>query len=134
MRIYIASALPNLSIAREWAVSLRGAGHEITSTWHDDASNTVESERDMHDDYKGFTAVGCMEEIRSSAALVWLHGCADGRVGAAIEVGFAFAVCDPLGHSPNIYAFSLDGQPPPSVFGTLCESVCDLSDLLARLS
>lgn len=129
MRIYIASALPNLAIAREWAVSLRGAGHEVTSTWHDDDSNTEARELSTLRIEKRTIAEVCLAQVYDSEAMLWLHGNAAGRVGAAVEVGAGLSTL-----CTTVYAFSLDGQPPPSVFGELCESVCDLADLLARLT
>lgn len=128
MKIYIASALPNLPIAREWAVSLRGAGHEVTSTWHDDAANTVERERFASVGLQGAIARDCVSQVYDAHAMLWLHGNAGGRVGAAVEVGIALSI------ESAVFAFSIDGQPPPSVFGALCVSVCDVADLLARLS
>ncbi len=129
MKIYIASALPNLPIAREWAVSLRGAGHTVTSTWHEDAGNTVEREACMSLDAADAIAQTCIAQVYDSDGLLWLHGNAGGRVGAAVEVGAALSTL-----CTGVYAFSLDGQPPPSVFGALCVPVCDVADLLGRLS
>lgn len=127
MKIYIASALPNLSTAREWAEKLRAAGHEVTSTWHDDADNTVGRELFATVREQCAIAGNCLREVVRSDVMVWLHGNAHRRVGAAVEFGYAMA------NGVRVYSHSLDGQAAPSVFGALCVPVADVDDLIARL-
>lgn len=128
MKIYIASALPNLPTAREWAEKLRATGHEVTSTWHDDAGNTVDREVAESRGWRRDTAQLCLAEVACARVLVWLHGNASGRVGAAWECGAGYAM------RLRLYSHSLDGQPAPSVFGTLCRPVADVDDMIARLA
>lgn len=129
MTIYIASALPNLATAREWADALRGAGHEVTSTWHDSAASTVERESTLSCAEQGALAELCLDQVHRAAVLVWLHGNAHGRVGAAIEVGAALS-----DRSTMVWMHSLDGSTPPSIFSALCDSVASLSELLGWLA
>lgn len=133
MRVYIASALPNLPAARAWADALRAAGHEVTSTWHESEANTVKREGSLSVDEQAEIARGCLCEVRQSQAMIWLHGNANGRVGAAVELGYAQCLAW-LDITPfTVYSHSLDGHPAPSVFGSLCEPVADVNDLIRRM-
>lgn len=115
-RVYLASALPNRDRVREVAARL-GDGVEIVSTWHarDDATVDVEAQLDRHE--RVALAEACLAEIDSATDLVWMHGHAEGRVGAAVEVGYALA------RGKRLLLLSLDGAPAPSVFGALGAAV-----------
>lgn len=127
MKIYIASALYNLMAARAWADILRADGLEVCSTWHEFDACTVEREDTLSHREQFAIAKGCLAEVAACDVLVWLHGNAKGRVGAAVEVGAA------LSQSTPVYTYSVDGTPAPSVFGALCDPVCCVHDLIARL-
>lgn len=115
-RLYLASALPNRDRVREVAAR-RGDGVEIVSTWHDRDDATVEGEAQLDRHERVALAEACLAEIDSADAVVWLHGHAEGRVGAAVEVGYALA------RGKRLLLLSLDGAQAPSVFGALGAAV-----------
>lgn len=116
-RVYLASALPNRGRATALAAQLARDGVEIVSTWHDRDDATVEREAAEDRNELAAIAEGCLAEIDSATDLVWMHGHAEGRVGAAVEVGYALA------RGKRLLLLSLDGSPAPSAFGALGAAV-----------
>jgi len=116
-RVYLASALPNRGRATALAAQLARDGVEIVSTWHDRDDATVEREAAEDRNELAAIAEGCLAEIDSATDLVWMHGHAEGRVGAAVEVGYALA------RGKHLLLLSLDGSPAPSAFGALGAAV-----------
>lgn len=116
-RVYLASALPNRGRATALAAQLARDGVEIVSTWHDRDDATVEREAAVDRNELAAIAEGCLAEIDSATDLVWMHGHAEGRVGAAVEVGYALA------RGKRLLLLSLDGSPAPSAFGALGAAV-----------
>lgn len=116
-RVYLASALPNRGRATALAAQLARDGVEIVSTWHDRDDATVEREAAVDRNELAAIAEGCLAEIDSATDLVWMHWHAEGRVGAAVEVGYALA------RGKRLLLLSLDGSPAPSAFGALGAAV-----------
>lgn len=110
--VYVASALPNRDVAREFARELEALGVLVTSTWHDTEA-TVAIEAALCDEEKATIAETCVAEIDAADTLVWLHGNAPGRLGAVWEYGYAFA------KAKDVYLVSLDGLEVGTVFGAL---------------
>lgn len=116
-RVYLASALPNRGRVLSLAAQLARDGVEIVSTWHDRDDATVEGEAQLDRHELGALAEACLAEIDTASTVVWLHGYAEGRVGAAVEVGYALA------RGKRLLTLSLDGAQAPSVFGALGAAV-----------
>ena len=125
-RVYVASALPNLSAAVMLARQLRAVGVEVVSSWHAETYSTVEVEARLPLDRRARLAEKCFSEIDRADVFVWLHGFSSGRVGAAVEYGYA------LKGGKIIYLVSIDGEVAPSVFGALGPEITATA-LLRRL-
>lgn len=113
-RIYIASALHHAKAAHLLACDLAVAGVEVVSTWHE-KTDTVETEAGLPKTTQLAIAEQCLAEVDQASHLVWLHGDAEGRCGAAVEFGYALA------RGVHCICVDLTGsqQWAPSVFGTL---------------
>ena len=113
-RIYIASALHHADKAHALALDLQSWGVDVVSTWHE-TGGTVENEAATGKREQLVIAEQCFAEIDQATHFVWLHGDAEGRVGAAVEYGYALA--------RGVHCICVDvtgaGQWAPSVFGTL---------------
>lgn len=88
MKVYIACSLARRDLACEIRDALRGEGHHVTSTWHDDPGSTIEGELTMTDGAQAKIRRRCFREIEVSSALV-LIACPGDRHGAHVEAGYA---------------------------------------------
>ena len=108
MKVYIASALHHREIAQEVAKILRFRNWNVVSTWHADRDATFQNERSLNHNEKARIANSCFRQIDDCDVLVWLHGKAGERYGAAMEAGFAIALrkqivaCPASGISANL--------------------------------
>lgn len=147
MKIYIASALPNMREARDLANVLRSAGRDVVSTWHDSDDSTPTREDALTRKEQAEIARTCLSEVCRCTHFVWLHGQAPGQVrfGAAIEYGAALASCFyQMRHEVTYTAmrevYAVDVTAPeqvfvkraPSVFGALahCLTMSALVEVL----
>jgi hypothetical protein len=90
-RVYVASALHHRDSAHNMAMFLE-PWCTVTSTWHEAEDATVAVECALPKSAQLPIAENALAEIRASSHLIWLHGEAEGRCGAAIEYGIAIGI------------------------------------------
>jgi hypothetical protein len=120
-KVYIASCLPNLGLARELARRIACDHVQIVSTWHlEGVDNTVETERKLDSIQQSQIAEQCFREIEESTHFVWLYSGLGERYGSAVEYGYAardrkHLLC--VSAPKTVEGFETVRSVPPSVFG-----------------
>lgn len=112
-KIYIAGPLYAAEMAREVAGELRELGHEIVSTWHDDAGSTVEAERELSLEEKWRIGKKCAAEIQGASAMLLIYDGEGGRSGHVWEAGYIAGLSVGLGVVAIPYR---EGSSVPCVF------------------
>ena len=113
--VYIATAAANAPAARDLAASLRAAGHNVVSTWHDEDGIELRrpAEAALTRRTRRAIATRCVTEILSATVLIVISH--PEMRGALVEVGIAVGALIPvdwLGDDTTTLFSALAADPP----------------------